>query len=88
MTHIYGSWRSENNLEIPDGFRAKSVAAERWSPAPGAHHRGTGRQASALIMPGKPWMTAFGKLRQPRIETAKINRIKEEEFEQIEAESL
>jgi hypothetical protein len=34
----------------------------------------------------KPWMTTFGKLRQLRRETAKINRIIEEEFEQIETE--
>ena len=34
----------------------------------------------------KPWLTAFGKLRHLRKETAKINRIIEEEFEQIEAE--
>jgi hypothetical protein len=34
----------------------------------------------------EPWMAAFGKLRQLRKETAKINRLIEEEFEQIEAE--
>jgi hypothetical protein len=31
-------------------------------------------------------MQAFGKLRHLRKETAKINRVIEEEFEQIEAE--
>ena len=34
----------------------------------------------------KPWITAFGKLRHLRKETARINRVIEEEFEQIEAE--
>jgi phosphate starvation-inducible protein PhoH len=49
-----------------------------------------GSQPSACccgpIGSGKPWMAAFGKLRHLRRETAKINRIIEEEFEQIEAE--
>jgi len=34
----------------------------------------------------KPWMKSFGKLRQLRKETARINRIIEEEFDQIEIE--
>jgi len=34
----------------------------------------------------QPWMAAFGKLRHLRKETAKINRLIEQEFEQIEAE--
>jgi len=35
----------------------------------------------------KPWMAAFGKLRHLRRETSRINRVIEEEFEQIEAEN-
>ena len=34
----------------------------------------------------KPWMKSFGKLRHLRKETARINRIIEEEFDQIETE--
>jgi hypothetical protein len=34
----------------------------------------------------QPWMAAFGKLRHLRKENAKISRLIEEEFEQIEAE--
>jgi hypothetical protein len=34
----------------------------------------------------KPWMAAFGKLRHLKHETARINKLIEEEFEQIEPE--
>ena len=34
----------------------------------------------------KPWMAAFGRLRHLGKESAKINRLIEEEFEQVEAE--
>jgi hypothetical protein len=34
----------------------------------------------------KPWMAAFGKLRYLHRENAKVSRIIEEEFEQIEVE--
>jgi hypothetical protein len=34
----------------------------------------------------KPWMRVFGKLRGLHRETAEINRIIEEEFEQVETE--
>jgi len=36
----------------------------------------------------KPWMKAFGKLRHLHKETAKINRIIEEEFGRVEPETL
>ncbi|HYL73293.1 MAG TPA: hypothetical protein VEU96_03760 [Bryobacteraceae bacterium] len=35
----------------------------------------------------KPWMKSFGKLRNLHKETAKINRIIEKEFGQIEPEA-
>jgi len=77
----------KTTLEIPDGIfrRAKSVAAERGIPL---RVLVTEALADKLRAAGgsKPWMTAFGKLRHLRRETAKINRIIEEEFEQIEAE--
>jgi len=34
----------------------------------------------------KPWLKSFGKLRNLRAETARINAIFEEEFERIEPE--
>jgi hypothetical protein len=78
----------KTTLEIPDPIfrRAKSAAAERGIPlrefvtqAVKEKLEGNGQQA-------KPWMAAVGKLRHLRKETARINRLIEEEFEQIEPE--
>ena len=44
------------------------------------------RLASGPKATEKPWMQAFGKLRHLRKETAKIDRMIEEEFDQIEVE--
>jgi hypothetical protein len=79
----------KTTLEIPDTIfrRAKSAAAERGIPlrefvtqAVKEKLEGNGPQAS------KPWLAAVGKLRHLRNETAKLNRLIEEEFEQIEPE--
>ena len=79
----------KTTLEIPDAIfrRAKSVAAERGMPlrefvtqAVKEKLEGNGQQGS------KPWMAGVGKLRHLRKETARINRLIEEEFEQIEPE--
>jgi hypothetical protein len=79
----------KTTLEIPDAIfrRAKSLAAERGIPLRElvteavkeklAHDDGHS---------DRPWMDAFGKLRRLRKDTARINRIIEEEFEQVEAE--
>jgi hypothetical protein len=79
----------KTTLEIPDPIfrRAKSVAAERGIPL-----REFVTQAVKEKLAGdctastKPWMAGFGKLRHLRKETARINRLIEEEFEQIEPE--
>jgi hypothetical protein len=79
----------KTTLEIPDAIfrRAKTAAAERGIP-----FRALVSEALAdkLRAPGgkdsKPWMKTFGKLRHLRKETARINRIIEEEFGQIEPE--
>jgi len=79
----------KTTLEIPDAIfrRAKSAAAERGIP-----FRALVSEALAdkLRVQGgkdsKPWMKTFGKLRHLRKETARINRIIEEEFGQIEIE--
>jgi hypothetical protein len=79
----------KTTLEIPDAVfrRAKSAAAERGIPL---REFVTEAVRDKLVAEGKtmekPWMAAFGKLRHLHRETARINRVIEEEFEQIEAE--
>lgn len=78
----------KTTLEIPDAIfrRAKSVAAERGIPLRALISEALADKLRADDGSNTPWMTAFGKLRHLRRETAKINRIIEEAFEQIEAE--
>jgi len=79
----------KTTLEIPDPIfrRAKSTAAERGIPFREFVTEAVKDKLTAENKAGeKPWMTAFGKLRHLRKETKKINRIIEEEFEQVEAE--
>jgi hypothetical protein len=78
----------KTTIEIPDALfrRAKSAAAERGIPL-----RALVSEALADKLRGhggqdKPWMKAFGKLRSLRKETARIDRIIEEEFSQTESE--
>jgi hypothetical protein len=79
----------KTTLEIPDTLfrRAKSLAAERGIPF---RQLVTEAVQDKLRTPSnsvaKPWMNTFGKLRRLRKETTRINRIIEEEFDQIEAE--
>ena len=75
-------------LEIPDAIfrRAKSVASQRGIPL-----REFVAEAlkDKLTDTGKTgperWMAAFGKVRHLRKETARITRLIEEEFENVEA---
>jgi hypothetical protein len=79
----------KTTLEIPDAIfrRAKTVAAER-----GIAFRVLVSEALADKLRAqddrnsKPWMKTFGKLRHLHTETARINRIIEQEFDQIEIE--
>lgn len=79
----------KTTLEIPDAVfrRAKAAAAERGIPL---REFVTEAVRDKLVTDAKatekPWMASFGKLRHLRKETARINRIIEKEFEQIEAE--
>jgi hypothetical protein len=79
----------KTTLEIPDPIfrRAKSVAAERGIPF---RQFVTEAVQDKLKSPPrsatKPWMKTFGKLRHLHKETARISRIIDEEFDQIEAE--
>jgi hypothetical protein len=78
----------KTTLEIPDSIfrRAKSVAAARGVPLRALVSEALADKLRADNGSGKPWMAGFGKLRHLRRESAKISRIIEEEFEQIEAE--
>jgi hypothetical protein len=76
-------------LESPDGIfrRAKSVAAERGIAFREFVTEAVKEKLADYRRAGdKPWMAAFGKLRHLRKETARINRMIEDEFEQVEAE--
>lgn len=79
----------KTTLEIPDTIfrRAKSVAAARGIPLRELVTEAVKEKLAQTRGPSEqPWMTAFGKLRRLRKETAKINRIIEEEFEHVEPE--
>jgi hypothetical protein len=79
----------KTTLEIPDAIfrRAKSVAAERGIPLREFVTEAVKDKLGAVAKSAdRPWMAAFGKLRHLHKETQRINRIIEEEFEQIEAE--
>lgn len=77
----------KTTLEIPDAIfrRAKSVAAQRGIPL---REFVTEAVKDKLADTGKrqPWRAAFGKLRHLRKETAKINRLIKDEFDQLESE--
>jgi hypothetical protein len=79
----------KTTLEIPDPIfrRAKSEAAQRGIPLREFVTQAVkDKLADAGKAADKPWMAAFGKLRHLRRETGRINRLIEEEFEQVEAE--
>ena len=79
----------KTTLEMPDTLfrRAKAKAAERGIPlrqfvTEAVQEKLKGGHAEEA----KPWMKAAGKLRHLRHETARINKLIEEEFEKIEPE--
>jgi hypothetical protein len=79
----------KTTLEMPDTVfrRAKSAAAQRGIPFREFVTQAVkDKLAASAKTTDKPWMAAFGKLRHLRKENARINRVIEEEFEQIEAE--
>jgi hypothetical protein len=77
----------KTTIEIPDPIfrRAKAKAAEQGAPL---HQFVTEALAEKLRNESraeeKPWMASAGALRHLRKETARINKIIEEEFERIE----
>jgi hypothetical protein len=78
----------KTTLEIPDPLfrRAKSAAAERGIPLRELVSEALADKLRAQGTEDKPWLKTFGKLRGLRKETARINRIIEAEFGQIEPE--
>jgi hypothetical protein len=78
----------KTTLEIPDALfrRAKSAAAEQGIPLRELVSAALADKLRARTSADKPWMKSFGKLRGLRKETARINRIIEAEFGQIEPE--
>jgi hypothetical protein len=79
----------KTTLEIPDTVfrRAKAEAAQRGIPLRQFVTEAVkDKLANGSKAADKPWMAGFGELRHLRKETARINRLIEEEFEQVEAE--
>ncbi len=64
--------------------RARSAAAERGIPLRILVSEALDEKLSAPPRGEKPWMKSFGKLRHLHEETARINRIIEEEFRQVD----
>ena len=80
----------KTTLEIPDSLfrRAKSAAAQRGIPLRELVSEALADKLSANRNGERPWMRSFGRLRGLRKESARINRIIQEEFELIEPEDL
>lgn len=79
----------KTTLEIPDGIfrRAKSIAAERGISLREFVTEAVKDKLAANSKVGeKPWVKHMGKLKHLRKETERINRLIEEEFEQIDPE--
>ena len=79
----------KTTLEMPDSLfrRAKSVAAERGIPLRQFVTEAVEEKlAAARAQADKAWMKGFGKLRHLHEENVRIQRIIDEEFEQIEPE--
>lgn len=78
----------KTTLEIPDALfrRAKSAAAEQGIPLRGLVSQALADRLRPHPLPDKPWLKTFGKLQGLRNESARINRIIEEEFEEVEPE--
>jgi hypothetical protein len=79
----------KTTLEIPDTVfrRAKSMAAERGIPLREFVTEAVKDKLAAVTRSTeKPWVKHMGKLKHLRRETTRINRIIEQDSEQIDAE--
>ena len=80
----------KTTLEIPDELfrQAKVAAAQQGIPFRELVSDALAQKLGKKPEDSKPWMKSFGKLASLRNETARINKIMDEEFGQIEAEDL
>ncbi len=78
----------KTTVDIPDALfrQAKSAAAEQGIPLRVLISEALAEKLRVDSIGDKPWMKMFGKLRDLHSETARINQIIEEEFEQIDPE--
>ena len=80
----------KTTLEIPDPVfrKAKARAAERGIPLRQYVTEAVQEKLASTTAPAspKPWMQTFGKLSHLHDETVRIQKIIDEEFEQIEPE--
>jgi hypothetical protein len=79
----------KTTLEIPDTIfrRAKSKAAARGIPLRQFVTEAVEDKLKAAPAGGqKPWMKHMGKLKDLRKETARINKVIEEAFEEVDPE--
>ncbi len=78
----------KTTVEISDALfrRAKSAAAERGIPLRELIEEALTDKLRVRAEEERPWMRSFGGLRDLQKESARINRVIEEEFEIIQAE--
>jgi hypothetical protein len=90
LSHKYGTIDlMKTTLEIPDTIfrRAKSKAAERGIPFRQFVTEAVADKLKAIpAADQKPWTKHIGKLKHLRKETARINKVIEETFEEIDPE--
>jgi hypothetical protein len=80
----------KTTLEIPDSLfrQAKAAAARRGVPFRELVTEAIAAKLSRDPGQKRPWMESFGKLSTLRKETARINKLMDREFGQIEPEDL
>ena len=78
----------KTTLEIPDDLfrRAKSTAAQQGIPLRELVSEALADRLRPHPRQDKPWLKTFGKLRDLRKESARINRIIDQEFDKVESE--
>jgi hypothetical protein len=78
----------KTTLELPDTLfrQAKSAAAQRGIPFRELVAEALAEKLLIRSADARPWMTSFGKLKALHKESARIDRIVNEEFDQVEPE--
>jgi hypothetical protein len=80
----------KTTLEIPDKLfrQAKATAARRGIPLRELVTEAIADKLESKSGPERPWLQSFGQLNALRSETARINKIIDQEFGQIHPEDL